>query len=139
MFTFEFLKIGKFALRSAKHGAFEILEILAPGASPLRARAIARVEIERDDAPSLRVTRVTPDERLIPNRSCAHVDSVTLISWRDELPTDFELNASGTEEGLDLVLSGHRHYHLFWWRVQFEIVVDDVIIHGPFLADNPSS
>jgi hypothetical protein len=139
MFTFEFLKFGKLALRSAPHGAFEILHIVSAGTARLKGRAIARVEIEKDDSPSLRISRLEPQERSIPSRSFAHVDSVTLTSWRDDLPTDFELNATGTEDGLDLVLSGHRHYHLFWWRVQFEIVNEEVIIHGPFLADNPSS
>jgi hypothetical protein len=167
MFTFEFLKFGKLALRSAPHGAFEVLHIVSAGRGEsatkgsradegvgataqhnlqslstsrvLKGRAVARVEIEKDDSPFLRVSRLEPQERSIPSRSFAHVDSVTLTSWRDDLPTDFELNATGTEDGLDLVLSGHRHYHLFWWRVQFEIVNEEVIIHGPFLADNPSS
>jgi hypothetical protein len=135
MFTFECLKFGKFALRSAPHGAFEILEVV----SPHKGRAIARVEIENDEAPSLKVVRLEPHEHLLPARSTATVDTVTLASWKDEHPTDFELNATSREDGLDLVLSGHRHYRLFWWRVQFEISGNEVLIHGPFLADNPSS
>lgn len=135
MFTFECLKFGKLAVRSAPHGAFEVLQVV----SPHKGRSVARIEVERDDSPSLKVIRVEPHERLIPSRSTANVDSVTLTSWKDEHPTDFELTASGKEDGLDLVLSGHRHYHLFWWRVQFEIVDEEVVIHGPFLADNPSS
>ncbi len=135
MFTFECLKFGKLGLRSAPHGAFEILQIL----SPHQGRTVARVEIEKDDTPSLKVIRVEPQARLLPSRSTANVESVTLVSYKDEHPSDFELNAALSEDGLELTLSGHRHYHLFWWRAQFEVVDDEVIIHGPFLADNPSS
>lgn len=135
MFTFDCLQFGKLALRSAPHGAFEVLMLI----SPHHGRTIAHVEIDRNDHPKLKVTRVEPQERLLPSRSTAKVDAVTLTSWKDEHPTDLQLNAEGREDGLELVLSGHRHYHLFWWRVEFRVAGDEVLIHGPFLADHPSS
>ena len=120
-------------MRSAPHGAFEIL------AGHLASQGPHDCSRDRDDSPALKVIRVEPQERLLPARSTANVDSVTLTSWKDEHPTDFELTATARNEDLDLLLSGHRHYHLFWWRVQYEIIDEEVVIHGPFLADNTSS
>jgi hypothetical protein len=106
---------------------------------PRKVRTIIPVKIEKDESCLSGFTRQKAHQWLVPSGSCSKLDSVYLTGWRNELPTSFELHASRREDGLDLMLSGHRQHHLFRRRVQFEIVVGEVVRHDLLPAANLSS
>jgi hypothetical protein len=135
------LKFGSLAVRRAQPEvehhycvpapAFEIIQLLDEG----RGVAIARVEVERCDVPALKVHRLARQERCLDaGASAAVTGPVVLAHWRDELPTHFKLSAFGTEDYIEILLSGDCRRRLFWWRAEFRLVDDQVTVHGPFLS-----
>ena len=137
------LKFGRLAVRSApceggSHycvpaPAFEIVRVVGTG----KGTAVARVEVERAELPKLKVSRVPPEERIFDKGAVATVSGrAVLAHWRDEAPTHFKLSAHGADDRIEIVLSGDCRHRLFWWRAEFKLVNDEVLVHGPFLADD---
>jgi len=61
---------------------------------------------------------------------------VVLAHWRDEAPTHFKLSAAGAEDRIEIVLSGDCRHRLFWWRAEFKLVNNEVVVDGPFRTDD---
>jgi len=135
------LRFGRLAVRSAASGsathyctaapAFEIIKLEANGDGV----AIARVEIERAEVPTLKVDRLPPEQRQ-PGATAAVSGKVVLARWRDDAPTHFKLSATGADDRIEMVLSGDCGHRLFWWRAEFKLVNDEVVVNGPFLTDD---
>jgi hypothetical protein len=130
--TVECLKFGTLVVKSTPYGAFEIIQ-LTSGNSGI---SIAQVEVEDADFPSLKISRLEPRQRVLNTRAAATVDRMMLASGRDALPSSFDLKVTGTDDHIELVLSGDCRHRLFWWRADFRVVNGEVIVHGPFLADD---
>jgi hypothetical protein len=136
------LQFGRLALRSAPGcaethycapaPAFEIIRLAANG----KALAVARVEIERAELPTLKVDRLEPEERGLAGATASVNGKVLLARWRDEAPTHFRLSAAGAEDRIEIVLAGDCRHRLFWWRAEFKLVNDEVVVDGPFLTDD---
>ena len=135
------LRFGRLAVTSAagseeKHycvpaPAFEIATVDTAGA----AWAVARIEVERGEVPTLTVTRVGPEERTL-GVAATISGKVVLARWRDEAPTHFKLTATGGDDRIEIVLSGDCRHRMFWWRAEFKLVNDCLMVHGPFLSDD---
>jgi hypothetical protein len=54
-------------------------------------------------------------------------------------PTDYELRAAGTDDGIEILLSGHHGYRCFWWRADITLENGEVIVRGPVLASDNDS
>lgn len=137
------LQFGRLAVRSAAIGAathycapapaFEIIRLAEDG----KGFAVARVEVERAELPTLKVDRLPPEERRPGAGATAAVTGkVVLARWRDETPTHFKLSAAGMEDCIEIVLSGDCGHRLFWWRAEFKLVNDEVVVNGPFRTDD---
>jgi hypothetical protein len=136
------LQFGRLAVRSAPIGAathycapapaFEIIRLARDG----KGVAVARVEVERAELPTLKVGRLPPEERGVAGATAAVNGRVVLARWRDEAPTHFKLSAAGAEDRIEIVLSGDCGHRLFWWRAEFKLVNDEVVVQGPFLTDD---
>lgn len=133
--TVEFLKFGALGIRSAPHGVFEIIQI---GSGPT-GQAVARVEVEKAGHPILRMSRLDPQERPLNRWAMATVDRAVLENWSDETPTDCKLTASGKDDGMEIVLSGHCGYRSFRWRAEVQLVNGEALIRGPSLTSDPDS
>lgn len=113
--------------------AFEIVRLAGDGGG----WAVARLEIEKAELPTLKVDKLPPGEhRPRAGAAVAVTGKVVLARWRDEAPTHFKLSAAGTEDRVEIVLSGDCRHRLFWWRAEFKLVNDEVVVHGPFLSDD---
>jgi hypothetical protein len=137
------LKFGRLAVRSApceagNHycvpaPAFEIMRLAGAG----RGSAIARVEVERAEIPRLKLSRLAPEERVFDEGATAAIEGKAVLArWRDATPTHFKLSASGVADRIEIVLAGDCRHRLFWWRAEIKLVNDEVVVHGPFLADD---
>ncbi len=136
------LQFGRLAVRSAPSGAeahycapapaFEIIRLARDG----KGVAVARVEVERAELPTLKVGRLPPEERGVAGATAAVNGKVVLARWRDETPTHFKLSAAGAEDRIEIVLSGDCRHRLFWWRAEFKLVNDEVVVDGPFRTDD---
>jgi hypothetical protein len=136
------LQFGRLAVRCAPCAAethycapapaFEIIRLGEDG----NGVAVARVEIQRAELPTLKVDRLAPEERGITGATAAVNGKVVLARWRDEAPTHFKLSAAGTEDSIEFVLSGDCRHRLFWWRAEFKLVNDEVVVNGPFRTDD---
>jgi hypothetical protein len=137
------LRFGRLAVRSAPCGAathycapapaFEIIRLAGDGEGV----AVARVEVEKAELPTLKVERLAPEERRPGAGTTAAVNGkVVLARWRDEAPTHFRLSAAGAEDRIEIVLSGDCRHRLFWWRAEFKLVNDEVVVNGPFRTDD---
>jgi hypothetical protein len=133
--TVDCLKFGALALTGAPHGAFDLMHLGTGNA----ARSIARIEVEHAHLPTLKVTRLDPQEHFIDSRAAATAGRVVLANWRDSAPTHYELSVAHRREGIEVVLSGDCRHRLFWWRAVFTLVNDEVVIHGPSLANDPDT
>ncbi len=129
------LKYGALALTGAPHGAFDVLLL----GSSNSGTAVVRVEIEHGEVPKLKVQRLDPKERFIDARAAATIEHAVLATFRDDVPTHAELSAIHRGETLELVLSGDCRHRLFHWRVQFQVVNGEVVVHGPFFANDPDT
>jgi hypothetical protein len=130
------LKYGSMALTGAPHGAFDVLLL----GSANSGTAVARVEIEHGPAPKLRVVKLDEGERFIDARAAAAIERAILATFRDDAPTHAELSARHCgDDVLEMVLSGDCRHKLFHWRVQFRVVNGEVVVHGPFLANDPDT
>jgi len=129
------LKYGSLALTGAPHGAFDVLLLRSANSGT----AVARVEIEHDPAPKLKVARLDEGERFIDARAAATIERAILATFRDDAPTHAELSALHHNDVLEIVLSGDCRHKLFHWRVQFRVVNGEVVFHGPFLANDPDT
>jgi hypothetical protein len=111
--------------------AFEIIRLAADGT----ALAVARIEVERADPPALKVSALPAEERVLDAAATATIGGkAVLMRWRDDAPTHFKLAASGADDRIEIVLSGDCRHRLFWWRAEFKLIDDKVIVHGPFLS-----
>ena len=136
------LQFGRLAVRSAPCGvathycapapAFEIVRLAADG----RSVAVARVEVERAKLPTLKIDRLPPEERGVAGATVAVTGKVVLARWRDDTPTHFKLSVAGAQDRIEIVLSGDCGHRLFWWRAEFKLVKDELVVHGPFLTDD---
>ena len=136
------LQFGKLAVRSAPScpathycapaPAFEIIRLAGDG----KGVTIARVEVERAGLPTLKIDRLPPEERGVGSSAAAVNGKVVLARWRDAAPTHFRLSAAGAEDRIEIVLSGDCCHRLFWWRAEFKLVNDEVVVNGPFLTDD---
>jgi|SRR5579872_2041402 len=131
----ECLKFGELGVRSAPSGAFEVIRFGDEGG----ATAVARIEVDRCGHPALKITRLDPEPRSLNPWAMATVEKAVLESWRDEQPTDCRLTAAHKEAAVELVLSGHCGYRLFWWRAEIAIAGGAIAVRGPFLANDPGS
>jgi hypothetical protein len=130
--TVDILKFGKLGLTSAAYDAFEVIYFK----SGTKGVAVARIEVEKSDHPELRV--LGHDARELPSNHgrMATVENAVLGNWSDEVSTHFALTASGADDAMELVLSGRRKHHNFWWRSQVKIMNGEVMIQGPTLASD---
>ncbi len=137
------LKFGKLAVRSAPceagdhycvpAPAFEIIRLVERG----KGVAVARVEVERAEIPRLKLSSIAQEERAFDEACTATIGGKAVLArWRDETPTHFKLSAAGTDDRIEIVLSGDCRHRLFWWRAEFKLTNDEVVVHGPFLADD---
>ncbi len=133
--TLDCVTFGDLALTGASGGAFEVLRLSGAGA----AKPVARIEVEPAHIRKLTVTRLHEGERLIDPRATAGVDKVVLETWRDDAPSHYELWAARTADGLEIVLSGDCRHRLVRWSTQFSIRGEEVVVHGPFLANDLST
>jgi hypothetical protein len=131
----ECLRFGTLGVRSAPHGAFEII-LFAAGDT---ATTAALIEVERSGHPSLKISKVDPQERALNPWATASVEKAVIDHGRDENPTDFKLTAARKGDAVEIVLAGHCGYRLFWWRAEIELVNNEVIVRGPFLSNDPDS
>lgn len=129
------LRFGGLAVRSAPWDAFEVIRLTAPGLGVVS----ARVELVKSDHPELRVQTPERAERFLNSESMATVEKVVLGKWASEENTDFELMLSGSENHVEFYLHGHRDYHLFGWRLEFQLLDDQLLTRGPSLASDPNS
>lgn len=129
------LRFGGLAVRSAPWDAYEVIRLTTPGSGIVS----ARVELIKGDHPALRVE--TPDrvERFLHAESMATVSRVVLGKWSDDEKTDFELVLKGAEDLIEFHLHGHREYHLFGWRLEFQLLKDQFLTRGPHLESDPNS
>ncbi len=99
----------------------------------------ARVELIKTDHPALRVE--TPDrvERFLHAESMASVGKVILGKWSDDGQTDFELVLQGHDDLVQFRLHGHRSFHLFGWRLEFQLVNNQLLTRGPYLDSDANS
>jgi hypothetical protein len=136
------LQFGRLAVRSAPSGeashycapapAFEIIRMAGDG----NGVAVARFEVERAELPTLKVDRLSSEERTVAGATAAVNGKVVLARWRDEAPTHFRLSAAGAQDRIEIVLSGDCRHRLFWWRAEFKLVNDEVVVNGPFRTDD---
>jgi hypothetical protein len=136
------LQFGRLAVKSAPSGAathscapapaFEIIRLAGDG----NGVAVARVEVERAELPTLKVDRLPQEERGVAGATAAVNGKVVLARWRDDAPTHFRLSAAGAEDRIEIVLSGDCRHRLFWWRAEFKLVNDELIVNGPFRTDD---
>lgn len=129
------LRFGSLAVRSAPWDAYEILHLTAPAAGIVS----ARVELIKSQRPELRVETPQRVERFLQTDSMAIVEKVILGKWTDEEETDFELVLKGSADSIEFYLHGHRNYHLFAWRLEFQLLDDQLLTRGPHLASEPNS
>src|SRR5258708_27580263 len=99
--TVDCLKFNALALTGAPHGAFELMQF----GSGNTATSIARIEVEHAHLPTLKVTRLDPQERFIDSRAAATADRVVLAHWRDSAPKHYELSVAHLRDGMQTVLS----------------------------------
>jgi hypothetical protein len=137
------LRFGRLAIRSAPGAeathyctpapAFEVILLEVNG----NGVAVARIEVEKAELPTLRVDGIPGEQRHTGTGATAIVTGkVVLAHWRDEAPTHFKLSAAGTEDCIEFVLAGDCRHRLFWWRVEFKLVNDEVVVNGPFRTDD---
>jgi hypothetical protein len=134
-------KFGNLVVRCAPPQGFEIIRLVSGNCGVI----VARVEVEETGIPRLKVSRLEPQDCLL-EADATVLDRVLLASRRGEIASCFQLTATGTDDHIEIMLSGdHRHagghhrYRLFWWRAEFRLVNGEVVVHGPFLADDPDS
>lgn len=132
--TVDILKFGNLGVKSAPYDAFEVIHF-KPGASDT-AVAVARIEVEKSDHPELHVREQEPRELSSAQGRLATVQTAVLGNWSDEGSTHFALTASGADDTMELVLSGRRGHHNFWWRSQVKIVNGKVVVQCPALASD---
>lgn len=125
----DYLRAGSLVLRSISHGRFDILQLVTDHKGIL----IASGEVHRAPFPTLELHRLPPQERLLDMETTA-AGSMVLHTWNDTLTTHYELRATGTENEIVIILSGHRRNRCFWWRVDITLVHGEVHIRGPVLA-----
>ena len=130
--TVDILKFGQLGLASAPYDAFEVIYFK----SGTKGVAVARLEVEKSDHPELRIFGHDARELSGNHGRMATVESAALGNWSDEVSTHFALTASGANDGMELVLSGRRGHHNFWWRSQVKIMNGEVVIQGPTLASD---
>ena len=130
----DYLRAGSLVLRSTSQGCFEILQLVTDHKGIL----IACGEVLRAPFPTLHINKLQPEERWLDMDGTA-IDRVVLQRWSDALPTNYELRAAGTENGIEILLLGHQRYRCFWWRADFTLVNGEVLIHGPVLAPDCDS
>lgn len=139
----ESLQFGRLAVRSAAACAADHYCAPAPAFEIVRLEdngknvAIARVEVKKAGLPTLKVDKLPSEERPCSSGASVAVNGkVVLARWRDEAPTHFKLSAAGAEDCIEIVLSGDCRHRLFWWRAEFKLVNDEVVVSGPFLSDD---
>jgi hypothetical protein len=141
--AFDCLKFGRLAVRSAPCDAgnhycvpapvFEIVRLVGPG----KGVSVARIEVERAEIPRLKLSSTAPEERPFDEACAATIGGKAVLArWKDETPTHFKLSATGADDRIEIVLSGDCRHRLFWWRAEFKLVNEKVVVHGPFLADD---
>ncbi len=122
-------------VRSAPYDAFEVLRLT--GANT--AQGIARIDVEKIEAPHLRLSQASPTERCVDATSMASIEKAVLGKWSDGESTDFELRVEGSPDRIKFVLHGHRGYHPFRWGLEFLLIDGEVIVRGPAIMDDPLS
>jgi len=133
--TVDCLKFGELVVRSAPYDAYEVLQLTGAGV----ALSVARVDVEKREIPELRLSQAQTKEQCVDAKSMASIEKTVLGKWSDEIATDFELTVEGSLDRIEFVLHGHRGYHLFGWRLDFELVNGEVIVRGPVMLDDPLS
>ncbi len=133
--TLDCVKFGDLAITGASGGGFEVLRLSGGGG----ANAVARVEVERAHFPKLTVTPLPGRERFIDSRATASAEKVLLATWRDDAPGHYELWAARIADGFDIVLSGDCRHRLVRWSARFAVRGGEVVVHGPFLANDLST
>ncbi len=122
-------------MRSAPWDAYEVLRLTGESAGVVS----ARVELIKSGHPELRVETPERVERFLHHESMATVEKVVLGNWTGEDEAGFELVLSGSEDFLEFYLHGHRKFHLYGWRLEFELHENKVLTRGPHLASEPGS
>jgi hypothetical protein len=130
----DYLQAGRLVLKSTSQGCFEVLRLDTDHTGIL----VATGEVHKRPIPTLHIETPSPQERSLDVGTNA-VDRMVLHTENGALPTDYELRAAGTEDGIEVVLSGHHRYRCFWWRVDFTVVNDEVRVSGPILAPDCDS
>ena len=129
-----YLRAGSLVLRSTSQSSFEILQLVTDHKGIL----IACGEVLRDPFPTLHINKLQPQESVLDLGAMAS-DRLVLHRLRDTPPTDYELRAANTENGMEILLSGHQRYRCFWWRADVTLVNGEVLIRGPVLATDCDS
>ncbi len=138
--TIQCLRFGRLVVRHVDDDVFEIVRLVGGD----QGVTVARVEVDETGMPALRITALEPRERVLDPHKTASVHRAVLASRRDESHNRFQLTASEFEDGVEIVLSGdHRYpaprhrYRVFSWRAECRLAGDEVVVHGPFLSDDP--
>ncbi|HLJ49986.1 MAG TPA: hypothetical protein VKU01_28425 [Bryobacteraceae bacterium] len=138
--TIQCLRFGRLILRHAEDDVFEIVRLVEGNTGV----TMARIEVEEKGMPALRITPTEPGERVLDPHTTASVHRAVLASRRDESHNRFQLTAAEFDDGVELVLSGdHRYpapghrYRVFSWRAECRLAGDEIVVHGPFLSDDP--
>jgi|SRR5579871_362709 len=130
----DYLRVGSLVLRSTSQSCFEILQCDTDQKSIL----IANGEVLRDPFPTLHINKLQPQESVL-DMGAAAGDRMLLHRWSDAHHTHYELRAAGTENGIEILLSGHQQRRCFWWRADVTLVHGEVCIRGPVLAPDCDS
>ena len=72
--------------------------------------AVARVEVERAELPTLKVDRLPQEERGVAGATAAVNGKVVLARWRDDAPTHFRLSAAGAEDRIEAYVRRGRRF-----------------------------
>lgn len=130
----DYLRGGDLVLKNTSQGSFEVLKIQDAHKGVL----IASGEVLTSPYPTLHINRQEPRERMLDMRA-ASVNRMVLHRCNRADPTDYELSAASTQNGIEIRLSGHHGYRCLWWRADFTIDNGKVLIRGPILATDSDS
>ncbi len=135
-------RFGDLMLERTSGDVFELIR-LSGGET---GAAMARIGVEQREYPELTVSLLDQSARTIKAKPRQSSGRVVLADCREGAPHCFHLTAEPEGDHLTLILSAdsriasrdHR-LRLFWWRAEFSLNNDQLIVRGPHLRDDPSS
>ncbi len=128
------VRVGTLLVRSGSQGGFEIIHLADDGT----ANRVAVGKVQQTDFPALDIASHEPQECII-HPSAVHVDELMLETWRASHPADYTLRATRREDGIRILLTGHRRFQCFWWHADISMEEGKVRIDRPVLASDPDS